>query len=905
MKLFHSWILRLCLAASLFFVAGLLSNPNLANGQELRLRFGPVRDAVAVGKVYYPVNAAPNDAIDDTAAIQAALDEADAAGGGQVKILTAGEYLIGSPSTGPPAKSVGMVSGITIRAALTIGSNTSLEIGSGVVLRLAAGANRVMLANKDPVGRNSNILLHGSGTIRNDQAQSIDNTGPEFYGGQTVVLMGVDDLTIRDLTFDTSSNTIKYAVHVGDATHVKCRSLTGRQLYSDFLHFNGPLYHLDVSDIHAIAVFGHGDNVVALVASEGGDLDVSQVTLTGYYPELTGDSNTSPREIRWFRISGIYAQNTFQPMRATGRPTDRIREGVIEHVHGTSQNGPLVAFSDDYAVGGILVGCLMDSIDVVGVTGFATPGSGMVQINARNAKNITVRGVKVGNEFSSAVTYDASGSASFPLAFTAATWDNTTLRLTKTGAFTRYVWQEGDQIAVTAGTGVTLGQYRVARKVSADAIDLASSIKGSAASDVAFIQMSLQSLTIDGIDTPNATIGSVINLASSNGGGIGRVNVSNGNIPLGVKGRFINAGGANDCTPDVQISNTVTDGLGNHSGEEFSVSAGSPSSFVYDEVITQATSGATGRFRGFESTNNKVFAVATSGTFNGTNTITGSTSGATFTPSTRTSISIVHYLNGAQVLPQTWRLDGVTTKNGGTAVQSSSPALTIFYDDWTGENLAGNLLFQTTTGTLRIQGSGFKKVGSYTTVFSGGGNNKIQINDPDCPVQANKLTPNAGDRCLNENATTTVTSGGVPVGTGVVYALESQTTSDQYTGAPAGWIWARDQRTNRIAAKTADFTITYGEHQTVFSNAGASGTVTGTLPVARAGYEFTAVVAAAQALRLDPNGSETIALPSTGVPGAAGKYLTSNTVGNTVTLVADTTGTWRVKSYTGTWTAEP
>jgi len=904
MKLFHSWILRLCLAASLFFVAGLLSNPNIASAQQVRLRFGPVRDAVAVGKVYYPVNASPSDAIDDTSAIQAALDEADAAGGGQVKILTPGEYLVGSPSTGPPSKSVTMLSGITIRAALTIGSNTSLELGSGVVLRLAAGANRVMLANKDPVGRNRNILLYGSGTIRNDQAQSIDNTGPEFYGGQTVVLMGVDDLSIRELTFDTSSTSIKYAVQIGDATHVKCKGLTGRQLFSDFLHFNGPLYHLEVSDIHAIAVAGHGDNVVALIASEGGNLDVSQVTLTGYYPELTGDSNTYPREIRWFKIDGVYAQNTFQPVRATGRPTDTIRDGEIKSIHGTSQNGPLVAFSDDYQVGGLLVGCLMDSIDVIGVTGFATPGSGMVQINARNAKNITVRGVKVGNQFSSAVTYDASGSASFPLSFTGASWDNANLRLTKTGAFNRYVWQEGDQIAVTAGTNTTIGQYRVTRRVSDDAIEIDRTI-GASASAVAFVQMSLQSLTIDGIDTPNATIGAVINLASSNGGGIGRVNVSNCNIPLGVKGRLINAGGPTDVIPDVQFTNCVTDGLGNHSGEEFGISLGSPGSFIYDEVITQASSGAVGRFRGFESTNNKAFAIATSGTFNGTNVITGSTSGATFTPSSRTSISIVHYLNGAQVLPQTWRFDGVTTKNGGTAVQSSSSALTIFYDDWTGENLGGNLLFQTTTGTLRIQGAGFKKVGSYTTVFTGSGTAKIQINDPDCPVLANRLTPKANDRVYNETATTTLTANGVPVGVGPVIALETQTTSDLYTGAPAGWIWAVDQKTTRIAAKTADWTISYGEHQTNYTNAGASGTVTGTLPAARAGYEYTFTVAAAQSFRIDPNGTETVALPSTGVPGAAGKYLTSNTVGNTVTLIADTTGTWRVKSYTGTWTAEP
>lgn len=902
MKYLSTWIVRLLLGASLLLGSFSLYRPADASAQELRLRFGPVNSAQATGKVIYPAGAAPNDAIDDTTAIQAALDEADAAGGGQVKILTPGEYLVGSPSTGPPAKSVTMPTGITVRAALTIGSNTSLEIGSGVVLRLAAGANRVMLANKDPVGRNRNILLYGAGTIRNDQAQSIDNTGPEYYSGQTVLLVGVDDIAIRGLTFDTRSSSIKYAIHVADVTHFSVSELTGDELYSDFVHVTGPAYHVDIRNIHATAVLGHGDNVVAFVVSEGGE--------SIYYPELSGDSDTFPRTIRWVTVNGVYAQDTFQPVRFVGRVTDTIRDVEIKGIHGTSQNGPLIALSDDYQGGAsaTLVGCLMDNIIIDGVTGFATPGSAMVQINARGAKNITVRNVKVGWEFSGAVYYNASGSASFPLAWTSASWDNANLRLTKTGAFTKYVWQEGDQIAVTAGTSTTTGIYRVVRRVSADAIDLDRSIGGSA-SAVAFTQLSLQSLTLEGIESTYPLIGSFLNFGGSNGGGIGQVNITNSTTMLGVKGRFLNAGGATDVIARLRAVNVTSDGLGNQSGEEFTVGGGTPGSFIYDEVITQATSGATGRFRGFDQAplpaTAKAYAIATSGTFNGTNTITGATSGATFTPSTRTSLSIVHWLNGAQVLPQEWHLDNVITRNGGTAVQSSAAALTMNYKGWVAENLSGNLLFQTTTGTLRIQGSGFKKVGSYTTVFTGSGTAKIQINDPDCPVQANKLTPNAGDRCLNETATTTATSGGVPVGTGAVYALEAQTSSDQYTGAPVGWIWAKDQRVIRIVPKTADFGITYGEHQTVFNNIGASGTITGTLPAARGGYEYTFVVGAAQQLRIDPSGSETIALPSTGVPGAAGKYLVSSTVGNSVTLVADTTGTWRVKSYTGTWTAEP
>jgi hypothetical protein len=90
----------------------------------------------------------------------------------------------------------------------------------------------------------------------------------------------------------------------------------------------------------------------------------------------------------------------------------------------------------------------------------------------------------------------------------------------------------------------------------------------------------------------------------------------------------------------------------------------------------------------------------------------------------------------------------------------------------------------------------------------------------------------------------------------------------------------------------------------IVSNAGASGAVTFALPAAVVGMRVTAVVEAAQELRLDPNGTETIALPSTGVQGAAGKYLTADAVGENVELVCLTAGTWDCTNYTGTWTAQ-
>lgn len=90
----------------------------------------------------------------------------------------------------------------------------------------------------------------------------------------------------------------------------------------------------------------------------------------------------------------------------------------------------------------------------------------------------------------------------------------------------------------------------------------------------------------------------------------------------------------------------------------------------------------------------------------------------------------------------------------------------------------------------------------------------------------------------------------------------------------------------------------------VVSNLGASGAVAFTLPAAVPGMRVTAIVQVAQELQLDPNGTETIALPSTGVQGAAGKYLTANALTETVQLICLTAGTWDCITYEGTWTAQ-
>jgi len=107
-----------------------------------------------------------------------------------------------------------------------------------------------------------------------------------------------------------------------------------------------------------------------------------------------------------------------------------------------------------------------------------------------------------------------------------------------------------------------------------------------------------------------------------------------------------------------------------------------------------------------------------------------------------------------------------------------------------------------------------------------------------------------------------------------------------------------------VEAHTANDTLTAGESGTCHTNTGAGAAIALTLPAAVVGLEFFFQVGAAQELRLDPSGTETISLPSTGVAGAAGKWLVADAIGETVHLACLIAGTWAVLGFTGTWTAE-
>lgn len=106
-----------------------------------------------------------------------------------------------------------------------------------------------------------------------------------------------------------------------------------------------------------------------------------------------------------------------------------------------------------------------------------------------------------------------------------------------------------------------------------------------------------------------------------------------------------------------------------------------------------------------------------------------------------------------------------------------------------------------------------------------------------------------------------------------------------------------------VEAKTADYTVKTTDCGKVFTNDGAAGAVVFALPAATVGLWFDFVVLAAQQLRIDPNGTETIGLPGTGVQQAAGAYVWADAAGERVKVECVKAGQWHVSNALGTWTA--
>lgn len=103
-----------------------------------------------------------------------------------------------------------------------------------------------------------------------------------------------------------------------------------------------------------------------------------------------------------------------------------------------------------------------------------------------------------------------------------------------------------------------------------------------------------------------------------------------------------------------------------------------------------------------------------------------------------------------------------------------------------------------------------------------------------------------------------------------------------------------------VSTKTVNEALTAAQSYQTFTNEGASGTVTLTLPTPVAGLEFTFVVVASQSLVIDVGGSVVIYVGET--PSSAGGSASANSPGSIITLKAISTTVWVATSLVGSWT---
>lgn len=127
-------------------------------------------------------------------------------------------------------------------------------------------------------------------------------------------------------------------------------------------------------------------------------------------------------------------------------------------------------------------------------------------------------------------------------------------------------------------------------------------------------------------------------------------------------------------------------------------------------------------------------------------------------------------------------------------------------------------------------------------------------------------------------------------GTGITITPGSGTITIAATGG-----------TNKtITAKTAGYNVLSGDSQTVFTNTGASGSVTFTLPTASAGLEYFFYIDAVQTVVVTAPASTTIRLG--GTASATAGNVTAGAAGNMVHIIAISSTQYVTLGYNGTWT---
>jgi len=103
-----------------------------------------------------------------------------------------------------------------------------------------------------------------------------------------------------------------------------------------------------------------------------------------------------------------------------------------------------------------------------------------------------------------------------------------------------------------------------------------------------------------------------------------------------------------------------------------------------------------------------------------------------------------------------------------------------------------------------------------------------------------------------------------------------------------------------IVPSTAPAVLAATDSGKIYTNEGDTDGVALTLPTAVAGYEFKFIVKVAQTLSVIAGAGDTIRIAAS--VSAAGGSISSETIGNAITLVSINTTEWIAVSTVGTWT---
>jgi hypothetical protein len=212
-------------------------------------------------------------------------------------------------------------------------------------------------------------------------------------------------------------------------------------------------------------------------------------------------------------------------------------------------------------------------------------------------------------------------------------------------------------------------------------------------------------------------------------------------------------------------------------------------------------------------------------------------------------------------------------------------------------NEAGNIDDDTATGQNRLAGVNIEYIDNSSGAAGALSAEFWQEGEFTLTGSGFALTDVGSDVYATDNYTVTVapSASAVYVGRCTAYVSSTKIKVEINPDGRAG--------TSKVATKTADYTVLASDSGKTFATTGAAGAVVFAMPAAVPGLKYRFYVGAAQQLRIDPNGTETISLPSTGVASAAGAYIVADAAGETVDVECVVAGSWSVFGYTGTWTA--